>query len=175
MCFCCGLQFFPENEPSVILRFDNSLIGSRADVKLYKQDGSVNHNSCVINSHHCQYSRLWNNVHKIESFSCSTSVAVGGRGAHKKLPLLLQTQHPSNPTVFVSHSLFPTSCPMPTPFHLFLSTCLTSPCPLWKFFFPSWWLRLRCVLRPLTPAEKKRKLSWEKCREMHILMQRRAS
>lgn len=52
MRFCCGLQFFPVNEISIILRCDHSFIGSRADVKLYKQDESANQNSCVIASHH---------------------------------------------------------------------------------------------------------------------------
>lgn len=112
--FCCALQFSPVNDPSETLGCDNSLNGSRAVVELYKQDESANHNSGVINSHHCHYSRLGNNVRQISSFSRSTSVSVGGRGAHKKLadPLPSQTQHPSHPqclclplTVSLSHKL----------------------------------------------------------------------
>lgn len=97
--FCCALQFSPVNDPSETLGCHNSLNRSRAVVELYKQDESANHNSGVINSHHCHYSRLGNNVRQISSFFRSTSVGVGGRGAHKKLadPLPSQTQHPSHP------------------------------------------------------------------------------
>ena len=77
-----------------------------SDLKFYKKDKSKNQDTSVLNSHHCHYPRLWNNVYQI---SCRSSVSVGGHVVPKKalkIPAITNPTSLSSPQCLcLSHSL----------------------------------------------------------------------
>lgn len=99
-----------------------------SDLKFYKQDKSKNQDTSVLNSHHCHYPRLWNNVHQI---SYHSSVNVGGHVVPKKAlkipPITNPTSLSSPQCLCLSHSLSlshkpPSSYAPPSPPVFSLST-----------------------------------------------------
>lgn len=111
-----------------------------SDLKFYKQDKSKNQDTSVLNSHHCHYPRLWNNVHQI---SYHWNVSGGGHVVPKKalkIPAITNPTSLSSPQCLcLSHSLSlshepPSSYAPPSPpvFSLWLHHFFASLSPLFS-------------------------------------------